>query len=328
MQYGWEPEGGPGSAQRIVWAVRSWLGRLFRWVFGLGGIAFLVIAFRETWRRSQGLPIPRAWAFTSAAALILVGLYCLARAWIRLLAERGVTRSLAAGFYASQLGRYIPGAVWQALAQVGLATRSGIPLPQASTAFAVQALIQVTAAGVIGSSVAVFGRGFPLAARLLAPLSLLSLLLLPRRRLVWALRITGRFLRKSFPDNLVPPQGAILSSFGWTFCAVLANSLSFSLLLTSLRGGGPILASSSAFALAWLIGFLAVPFPSGIGVREAILLLTIGFEVPRGHVIAASVGQRLVLMAADVAAIVASRICLRASVRPSISPRDRDVTRP
>jgi len=300
------------------------LGRLLRWVFGLAGVTFLILAFRETWRRSQGLPIPRAWAFVSAAALTLVALYCLARAWIRLLVERGAGGSLTAGFYASQLGRYIPGTVWQALAQVGLATRSGIPLPQASTAFAVQALVQVAAGGFIGSSVAVFGKGFPLAARLLAPLALPSLLMLRRRWLVSALRITGRFVRKSFADDLVPSQSAILSSFGWTFCAVLANSLAFALLLTSLRGGAPIVASSSAFALAWLIGFLAVPFPSGIGVREAILLVTIGFEVPRGHVIAASVGQRLVLMAADVVAIVASRIRHRARVRPSIPPRERD----
>jgi hypothetical protein len=314
-----------------VSAVRSsswWLGPILRWSFGLAGVAFLVIAFGETWRRSQGLPIPRVWAFLSAAGLILFGLYCLARAWGRLLGGHRGNRALAAGFYASQLGRYIPGAVWQALAQVGLATRSGIPLPNASTAFVVNAVIQVSAAGLVGASLAVFGSGVPLTARLLALLALLSLLLLRRAWLVRALQVVERLARRTLAESLVPSQRAVLSSFGWTLGAVLANSVAFALLLTSLPGGAPIPASSSAFALAWLIGFLAVPFPSGIGVREGVLLVTIGFAVPKSHVIAASVGQRLVLIGADLLAIISSRIRLRAHPRPASAPRESDAAGP
>jgi hypothetical protein len=302
--------------------------RLLRWVFGIAGIAFLVIAFRETWRRSQGLPIPKAWAFLLATILTLVGLFCLAHAWMRLFGGQDAGRSLATGFFLSQLGRYIPGAVWQALAQVGLATQSGIPLLHASTAFGAHALVQLAAGGIVGATLAVAGGGVPVAARLLAPLALLPLLLLRRRWLVRALQIAGRLLRRTFADDLVPPQRAIVSSFCWTLCAVVANSVAFSVLLISLPGGAPIMTSTSAFALAWLIGFLAVPFPSGIGVREAVLLLTIGFEVPRSHVIAASVGQRLVLIAADVLAIVSSRIRLRARPSPSGAPGEPDVTGP
>ncbi|HEV8419745.1 MAG TPA: hypothetical protein VGR13_00165, partial [Actinomycetota bacterium] len=182
--------------------------------------------------------------------------------------------------------------------------------------------------GIVGATVAVAGGGVPMAARFLAPLALLPLLLLRRRWLVRALQFAGRLLRRTFADDLVPPQRAIISSFCWTLCAVVANSVAFSILLTSLPGGAPILTSTSAFALAWLIGFLDVPFPSGIGVREAVLLLTIGFEVPRSHVIAASVGQRLVLIAADVLAIVSSRIRLRARPSPSGAPGEPDVTGP
>ena len=308
--------------------MRSWLGRLLRWVFGLGGIAFLVVAFRETWRRSQALPIPKAWAFVSAAVLILVGLYCLARAWVRLFADQGGNRSLAAGFYASQLGRYIPGAVWQALAQVGLATQSGIPLPQASTAFAVHALVQLAAGGTAGATLAVFGTGVPMGIRLVAPLALLPLIVLRRSVLVRVLRPLGRLMRRTFSDALVPSQKAILASYCWTLCNVVVGSLAFTVLLSSLPGGAPILASSAAFGLAWMIGFLAVPFPSGIGVREAALLVTIGFAAPRSHVIAASVGQRLVLMAADAVAIVSSRIRSRARPDSSIARGEPDTHGP
>jgi hypothetical protein len=286
----------------------AWL----RWVFGLAGIAFLVITFRETWRRSQGLPIPKAWALSAAGALTLAALFCLARAWIRLLAARDVSRSLAAGFFTSQLGRYIPGAVWQAFAQVGLATDAGVSLRHASTAFGVQALVQVAAGGLLGACLALFGQGVPLIARLLSLVGLLALLVLRRAWLVRALRMVGRVLRRDFADGLVPSQSAILVSFGWTLLAVAANSVAFAMLLASLPGGAPIAESTSAFAFAWLVGFLAVPFPSGIGVREAVLLLTIGFQVPRSHVIAASVSQRLLLIGADLVAIVFSRLRMRA----------------
>jgi len=295
------------------WGIRGpkRLGPLLKWVFGLAGIAFLIIAFRDAWRRSQGLPIPRAWAFLSAVLLIIVGLFCLARAWVRLLTEHRANRSLAAGFYMSQLGRYIPGAVWQAVAQVGLATQAGVSLLQASTAFGVQSLVQLAAGGTVGAILAASGRGVPLAIRVSAPLALLPLLLLRRRWLVRALHIVGRLTRRTFADDLVPPQGAILSSFGWTLCTLIANSLAFSLLLSSLPGGAPIVASAAAFGLAWTIGFLAVPFPSGIGVREAVLLVTIGFRVSRSNVIAASICHRLVLMGAELLVVMSSRIRFR-----------------
>jgi glycosyltransferase 2 family protein len=294
----------PSSSSPSRWGV------LLRWTFGLAGIAFLIIAFRETSRRSHGLPIPRAWAFVSAAALILFALVCLARAWARLVAEHSPDRALSARFYASQLGRYVPGAVWQALAQVGLATRSGIPLPAASTAFGVHALVQVAAGGTIGAGLAIFGGSIPVAIRVVTPFALLSLLLLRRPLLLRALHVVGRLTGRAFADALVPPQPAILASFAWTLGSVLASSTAFALLLVSLPDGGPVLAGVTAFSLAWTVGFVAIPFPSGIGIREAILLVTIGFAVPRSHVIAASVFQRLVLMVADTLAIISSRVSL------------------
>ncbi len=98
---------------------------------------------------------------------------------------------------------------------------------------------------------------------------------------------------------------------------IVLNGFALDLLLSSLRAGTPILRSVAAFGFAWTIGFVAIPFPSGIGIREAALILTIGSGAPTSYVIAASVSHRLVSMMAELLMIVASRASLKAAVLPS-----------
>ena len=295
--------------------------RVLKWTFGLIGVAFLAVTFAETWHRSQGLPIPASWAFVSAAVLILMGLMCLARAWVGLFSAAHMSRSLSAAFYASQLGRYIPGAIWQVLAQVGLATEAGATAPQASAAFGVFAIVEVAAGGTVGATFAVTGGGSSSALRLAAVTMLIPLLFLQRRWISWALHIAGRILHRTFEDDLVPPQRAILRSYCWTLGTLVVNGFAFAILLRSLTGSASFGRDVSAFGFAWTVGFLAVPFPSGIGIREAVLILTVGSRVPTSFVIAASVSHRLVSMVCEIVMIVASRIGLRIQAsRPANAP--------
>ena len=254
------------------------------------------------------------WALVAAGVAIIAGLICLARAWIGLFSTTRITRALAAAFYTSQIGRYIPGAIWQVLAQVGLATEAGVSLPQASTAFVVFALIEVVAGGTIGAALAVLGHDLSTTTRLFALLMLVPLLFLQRRWIVWAMGLVGRITRKTFPETLVPTQGAILRSYGWTLSTLLLNGVAFAVLLASVQPGTSFAHSVAAFGFAWTIGFLADPFPSGIGIREAVLMFTIGGPVPKSIIIAASVSHRLVSMICELLMIVASRIALRREV--------------
>jgi uncharacterized membrane protein YbhN (UPF0104 family) len=153
-----------------------------------------------------------------------------------------------------------------------------------------------------------------MAVRLSALLALAPLLLIRRRWLLRTLQLLGHVMRRTFDDSLLPSQEKILSSFGWTLFTLVANCVAFSLLLLSLQAGASIWSSAAAFGLAWAIGFAAVPFPSGIGVREAVLLFTIGFAVSRSNVIAASISYRLVVMAVELLVVISSRI--RHRVRP------------
>jgi uncharacterized membrane protein YbhN (UPF0104 family) len=297
---------------------------LLRWLFGCVGIGFLAVAFNQTWQRSQGLPIPSAWAFGAAGLLIIGGLMCLARAWTRLFSEAEISRALSAAFYTSQLGRYIPGVIWQVLAQVGLATQAGASLPQASTAFGVFALVELAAGGVIGATLGVSGGDLAGVARLSAGLMLVPLLLLQRRWIVWAIHLAARLTRRSFADDLVPGQSAIVRSFFWTVATLVLNCVAFAILLHSMQVGAPIVRTASAFGFAWTVGFVAIPFPSGIGIREAVLMLTVASQVPKSSIIAASVGHRLVGMVSELVMIVVSRVGLKPAARPATEVAELD----
>lgn len=304
-----DPEGRKKILRRV--------GRISRWLFGIGGGVFLLLTFRATWERSQGSPLPQPWAVVAAEVLVLVGLSCLARAWIRLFPDRSIDRSLTAAFYVSQLGRYIPGAIWQVLAQVGFATRAGASLPQASTSFGVFAVVQLAAGATVGAMLGLFGNGVPPGARLVTPLMLSAVLFLRRTWIVWVLGVVGRLAGRSFDDELVPPQSAILRSYRWTLLTLVTNGLAFAVLLGSLGTDGSIPLGLAAFGFAWTVGFVAIPFPSGIGIREAALILTLSHSAPTSLIIAASVSHRLVSMIGEVIMIVASRIGLRQGSQPA-----------
>jgi uncharacterized membrane protein YbhN (UPF0104 family) len=71
------------------------------------------------------------------------------------------------------------------------------------------------------------------------------------------------------------------------------------------RDGSPI-SAIFAFAAAWTVGFVALPFPSGIGVREAALVGLLG--LPSEFVVAASVAHRLVTIVGEIAVSVTAMV--------------------
>jgi glycosyltransferase 2 family protein len=267
----------------------------------LGGIAlvFLVVAFRSNWDRSRQQVLPSAWAFAEAFVLVLVGLVLGARGWASLLSGEASGAALAGGFYTAQLGKYVPGGVWQAVGQVGLARRAGVGTSSAVTAFPVHAIAQATAGGTVGAGLIVAGQSVPLAIRLA---SLSGLLLLPLLRRAWMVRVVGllaRVLKRSWPGSLVPTQSRILRSYCYAVGSILSNGVAFTLLALSVHAVPSAIAGVAGYALAWTAGFLAVPFPSGVGIREAVLIAIFGPFGGTAPIIGASVAHRLVAIVAE-----------------------------
>lgn len=289
-------------ARRRLWRTLSVL-------FGLAGTIFLVIAFRATWDRAQTDVVPPLPTILGAAALAILGLLTASRGWGVLLESDIRAGTLARGFFASQLGKYIPGGVWQAMGQVGLAARAGVPMRRAAIAFPVHVITQAAAGGAAGAGLVFVTSALTGPARFLPLLGLLSLLFLSRRWMVRALHFMRRLLPRGADEETLPSQRAILRSFAWSLVTFLLSGLAFALLARSL-GVSSLLAGALAFALAWTAGFLVLPLPSGVGVREAVLIATLATPENAAPVIAASVLHRLLTMAAEVALIATTRLPL------------------
>jgi hypothetical protein len=277
--------------------------RVLRIVFGVLGLGFMAVALWETWDRSRTTVLPGPPVMLVAAALVFLGLVGAGLSWLSLFGDRA-PRRLVADFYMAQLGKYIPGGgLWQAAGQIGLATESGLRAARVAGAFAVHGVVQLTAAAFLGGFLVIAG-GAPLWIRLGAGTALLSPLLLHRTWMEALLSRIARWMRRGEGELTAPPQRAILRSWGWSLAPIATFGLAYGVLVNDLAGAGTV-HTAVAFALAWAVGFALVPFPSGLGVREAALLVLV--DGPAAAVIAASIGLRLLAIVAELVLVVATR---------------------
>lgn len=278
--------------------------RIAGYVFALVGIAFTAVALWQTWQRSQQSLLPDGGAMLIAAVLVLAGALAAGWSWLALFAREGDWRLLG-DFYLAQLGKYIPGGLWQPAGQVGLTVGAGFTATRATANFAMHVVIQF-AAGVWLGGLLFFDGAQPFWLRAVAGLGLLAPILI-YRNLTWAiLRRFGGLLRLD-SDELAPPeQSVILRSFIWTVGCLVAYGLAYGFLANSLESSIGIAVSIPAFALAWAIGFALVVFPAGLGAREAALVVLVG-GVP-AVAIAASIGLRLVVISGELAIALVSRV--------------------
>lgn len=291
-------------------------------ILGLAGTFFLVVAFRETSQRSGDIRLPDWPDVTLAGLLVILGLIAAGKGWTALLG-RGRSRALDRGFYLSQLGKYIPGGLWQPAGQLGLAAGAGVPLGRASAALPVHVFIQIAAGGTVGSGAGLLATHLPPGLRLAPLLSLLPLVLLRRSWMVRVLDLLRRWVRGIPSGDIVPQQSAIARSYAWSLGTFLGAGGGLVILAASLDAADPAALGLPAFALGWVIGFLALPVPAGIGIREAILVSLMASPTGAASVIAASVIHRLLTMGGEVLMILWN-VRLRAD--PENTARLRDDT--
>jgi hypothetical protein len=291
-------------------------------VVGLAGLAVAVAGTVDD-ARDQVMPDPGALAV--AAGLSLAAILTSGRAWVALfhdvLHNRGHRIRFESNYYLSQLTKYLPaGGAVQAASQVSLAASAGVPLGRVALAFPVSAVGSVAAGATVGAGL-VLASELPGLARALALVGLAAPALLHRRFLAGVLNAVRRFVpRIPAPDRL-PDQQSILRFYGWAVISMGCTALAYAVLLRSLSGEASAGVVFFAYAMSWTIGFLAVPLPAGIGVREAVLVACLP-GVAAAPLLAASLAHRLLAIGAELAAAFGSKLVARAQT-PSDPPTPR-----
>jgi glycosyltransferase 2 family protein len=289
-------------------------------VVGLAGIAFAV---SETVKDAKEHVLPSVGALTFSAVLALVAIVSSARAWVALfsdLVDSRASRSVLRGtFYLSQLTKYLPvGGVAQAASQLGLARSVGVPLKRAAVAFPVSAVGAVVAGATLGGGL-VFDSKLPVWTRVLAPLGLAIVVLLHRGLMARVLDQARRFIRRVPGSDQLPTQSDIFAFYGWALVTLSALCAAYAVLLHSLTTAANPFVVFSAFAVSWVIGFIVVPIPAGVGIREAVLVALLP-GVGAAPLLAASLALRLLSIATELLAIAGNRIIGRRYSRQPLEP--------
>lgn len=278
-----------------------------RWLFlalALGLAAVALVRDREAVADAIGRMGAGSIAASAASGVVYVVLTMLA--WRAVLLDLGSSLPLGAAarlFFVSQLGKYVPGGIWNILAAAELGAEHRIPRRRSLTAMMVTILVSiVTGMAIATLAVALappdvteqFGWAvllFPAAAVLLVPTVLNKVL----TRLL-------RLARRPPLEHPITARGT-LSAVGWSLLAWCVAGLHVWILGVAV-GLEPTLAAFAlvcgGYALAWIVGFLVVVVPAGIGAREAVLLAALLGQLDRGGVLTVVLMSRVLLTAVDV----------------------------
>lgn len=213
----------------------------------------------------------------AASSLLLVAGYGFSAAlWGRLVVDLGGPRLGAADsirlFMIANLGRYVPGKVWQIAGLAVLARRKGVPAVTATGAAVLGqgiALMAATAVGLgalLGGSATMHRWGLIGAGLLVVGVALATVpSVFDRAAGLWF-----RLARQEPPPGLRSVHA--LQWFLLYFLNWLLYALAFGVLVASFGQGGNLLAMGSAFAAAYVVGYVAIFAPAGAGVRELTLV--------------------------------------------------------
>ncbi|MCA5892775.1 flippase-like domain-containing protein [Isoptericola sp. NEAU-Y5] len=298
--------GAPGAgtgAGRVLRVLRSpWV----RWGFLLVAVGLAVYAVvaagDELARAAESLSSGRV-AVAFVASVVFVG--CTFGAWRAVLADLGSpvgVRPALSVFGLSQLGKYVPGGVWNVVAAAEIGADHGIPRRRSVTTTAVATLVGVVSGAVVGLVALPFVATEELggAAWALWVLPAVAVVLLPPV----LNRLVARALRLARREPLEQPlswrglgAAALWSVAGWLCAGVQVWVLAVGLGMPADPRG--VALAVGGYALAWVVGFVVVIVPAGAGARELVLLAVLAGSLPHAAVLLVVLVSRVLVTVAD-----------------------------
>ena len=217
-------------------------------------------------------------------ALLTFGV--LAALWQRIIRGFNHRLNLAESFrlfYLSNLGRYVPGKVWQLFGILYLAKQKNVPAAHATASFVAVQLFAIPASFLVFAATLwlepilldTVAADFPMTLIYLFLVAMvlisLAIILFPEKLFILGDKLLKRFNKGDLAFRLSRTE-ALLLYLGYIIAWTLYG-VTFWFFLKSVAGTAnfPLIAAVGAFNGAYQIGYLALFAPSGLGPREFIL---------------------------------------------------------
>ena len=286
-------------------------------------VAFLVVAVARSRHELAEVVNRPDWL---VLALLVVGavatMVVVAVGWLFVLSSLGASMPVVRGvatFFVGETVKYIPGSLWPVIGRGELAVREGAPRSAAYTSVLLSlGYNYVVAAAVASALLAPFmlvaGSGSLAPLWLLAVLPLAALVVHPpvSRRL---LAVVERVMRRDLGLRL-PAWTTSLRLTAWYLIAWGLTCLTTFAATRLVDADLPLGQLAFAACIAWLAGFLVVPAPSGLGVREAVFAAVMSGTAPTEKLLAVAIVSRVAFVFADAIGAIVGALVMKLSNSP------------
>jgi hypothetical protein len=261
----------------------------------LAGLLFAVLRLRSVWHDSHARLAHAGWGWLGASLTLGIGAVIASSfVWVAILRRLGLRtqRSWAATYLQGQLGKYVPGSVWQYASRGTLARQRGAPLRVVAKSFPVELSATIFAAGAFALLMLGWWGAVGSAA------------------LIAAAPVAGS--RASRERLMLRAACATVPLFAATWTLVIVGVWMTARGVAGASVGDlPFL--GGAFVVAWIVGVVAIYAPGGIGVREVVLVTLLRSRIGLDDAVLVAVATRAVFVLAD---LCAAGISLTVARRP------------
>lgn len=292
--------------------VKAVLGNILRLLVTVAIFVAIIFAVKSQWSDVKDTIAELSWWSLAASSIfVFLGMGAAVRAWQHALGalESPIPAFDAARCYlVGQLGKYLPGSVWAFVLQTELARRAGVSRATAFTAVLVTVGLSTTSALVVGllGLPALFQVSTVAAVLVIAAVPVALICAYPPI-LTKLVNLALKLLRKA-PLTKQLTMRKIGLALGWCGLSWVLYGIHLWILTSSSAGFhlGGLVQCIGALALGMCAGVLVIVAPSGIGVREAVVVAALSPFMDAGVALGLALASRLVFTLCEVTAGVIS----------------------
>ena len=273
------------------------------------GVIFLFLfnSLWINWQKIQEYNFSFNYVYLIFSVLILaVSTVFMALIWRKIIVQLDNSKPIASLraikiFVYSMFGKYLPGQIWMPLSRVYLATKEGLSKEILALSILYETIISITAGFLfafltLGPSLSEFYPSFNFYFVVFVVFAgILSIIILPR-----VFRMVLKITAKKFKVDINVAKTSlgsknVLVIFFYYFVAYALTGFSFFFFINSFYhlSMSSILTIVGGSVLAVVLGTVAFFAPAGLGVRDGILIVFLGFYFPIGIATLISIASRI-----------------------------------